>query len=71
MRNVEDLLQRGEMTVFEVLQQTRLEELDAAVAALKRHRPANEVCSALTTLIATAPLAQFQSLSAIYRKHCG
>jgi hypothetical protein len=41
------------------------------VAVLKRHKPADEVCGALKTLIAMAPLAQFQTLSAAYRKHCG
>jgi hypothetical protein len=71
MRKIEDLLQGGKATTFEMLQQMALEDLDEAVAVLKRHKPADEVCSALKTLIAMAPLAQFQTLSAVYRKHCG
>jgi len=71
MRKIEDLLQGGKATTFEILQQVALEELDETVAVLKRHKPADEVCGALKTLIAMAPLAQFQTLSAVYRKHCG
>jgi hypothetical protein len=71
MRKVEDLLRDGKATTFEILQQVGLEELDEALAVLRRHKPADEVCGALKTLIAMAPLAQFQTLSAVYRKHCG
>jgi hypothetical protein len=71
MRKIEDLLQGGKATTFEILQQVALEDLDEAVAVLKRHKPADEVCNALKTLIGMAPLAQFQTLSAVYRKHCG
>jgi len=71
MRKIEDLLQGGKATTFEILQQVALEDLDEAVAVLKRHKPADEVCNALKTRIGMAPLAQFQTLSAVYRKHCG
>ena len=71
MRKIEDLLQGGKATTFEIFQQVALEDLDEAVAVLKRHKPADEVRNALTTLIGMAPLAQFQVLSAVYRKHCG
>jgi len=71
MRKIEDLLQGGKATTFEILQQVALEDLDEAVAVLKRHKPADEVCNALKALIAMAPLAQFQTLSPVYRKHCG
>jgi hypothetical protein len=56
---------------FEILQRVPLERLDEAVAFLKRHKPAAEVCSALMTFIATAPLAEFELLRDVYRKHCG
>jgi hypothetical protein len=71
MKKVEDLLRGGKATTVEILQQVALHELDEAVTVLKRHKPAEEVCSALKSLIAMAPLAQFQTLSAVYRKHCG
>jgi hypothetical protein len=71
LKKVEDLLRGGKATTLEILQQVALDELDEAVTVLRRHKPADEVCSALKNLIATAPLVQFQALSAVYRKHCG
>jgi hypothetical protein len=71
MKKPDDLLVAGKATALEVLERVALEELDEAVAALRRHRPADEVCGALRSLIAAAPLARFQALSAVYRKHCG
>jgi len=56
--------------VFETLQRVPLEELDEAVRILKQQRPAHEVCGALMTFIATAPLADFAVLREVYRKHC-
>ncbi|HKC43266.1 MAG TPA: hypothetical protein VKC64_05525 [Burkholderiales bacterium] len=70
MKKVEDLLRGGKSTALEVLQQLALDELDEGVAALKRHKHTDEVCSALMTLIAAAPLEKFAVLSEIYRKHC-
>jgi hypothetical protein len=71
MKKVEDLVRDGKSTSFEILRQVPLDELDEAVVVLKRHKPADEVCQGLVTLIATAPLGQFGILSAVYRKHCG
>ena len=71
MRKVEDLVRDGKSTAFEILQQIPLAELDEAVAVLKQHKPADEVCQALVSLIAAAPLGQFAALSAVYRRHCG
>jgi hypothetical protein len=71
MKKVDELLVAGKATALEILEQVALEELDEAVAALRRHRPADEVCGALRSLIAASPLAHFQALSAVYRKHCG
>ena len=71
MKKVKDLLRSGKLTVFEVLQQVSLEELDEAVAFLKKHRPGSEVCRALEAIIATSPLSEFQTLQVIYRRHCG
>jgi hypothetical protein len=71
VKKVDDLLRGGKSTALEVLEQLALDELDEGVAALKRHKQADEVCRALMTLIATAPLEQFSVLAGIYRKHCG
>ena len=71
MKKVKDLLRSGKLTVFEVLQQISLEELDEAVAFLKKHRPKSGVCRALEAIIATSPLSEFQTLQVIYRRHCG
>jgi hypothetical protein len=70
MKKVKDLLRSGKLTVFEILQQVSLEELDEAVAFLKKHRPQSEVCRALEAIIATSPLSEFQKLQVIYRRHC-
>lgn len=70
MKKVRDLLRSGKPTVFEVLQQISLEELDEAVAFLRKHRPQSEVCRALEAIIATSPLSEFQALQVIYRRHC-
>jgi hypothetical protein len=71
MKKVRDLLRRsGKLTAFEVLQQISLEELDEAVAFLKKRRPKSEVCHALKAIIATSPLSEFQTLRDIYRRYC-
>lgn len=71
MTQIKKLLADPQRPLFETLQQVPLGELDAAVAFLKQHRPAGEVCAALTTFIATSPLADFETLRDVYRKHCG
>ncbi len=55
---------------LEILQRVPLERLDEAIGFLRAHKSAAEVCRALTTFIATAPLADFELLRAVYRKHC-
>jgi ribosomal 50S subunit-associated protein YjgA (DUF615 family) len=70
MTQIKKLLGDPQRPLFEALQQIPLEHLDEAVAFLKRHRPAREVCAALTTFIATSPLADFEALRDLYRKHC-
>jgi hypothetical protein len=71
MIQIKQLLGDPQRPLFEALQQVPLEQLDEAVAFLKAHRPAAEVCAALTTFIATAPLTEFETLRGVYRKHCG
>lgn len=70
MKTVRDLLRSGKRTIFEVLQQVSLEELDEAVTFLKKKYPKSQVCRALEAIIATSPLSEFQTLQAIYRRHC-
>jgi hypothetical protein len=71
MIEINKLLRDPQRTVIEILQQVPLEQLDEAVGLIKRHRPVAEVCRGLMTLIATAPLSEFEVLREIYRKHCG
>jgi hypothetical protein len=58
------------LTTFELLQRTPLEQLEQTVKALKKHRPAVEVRQALVQLIAAAPLSDFGTLKHIYMVHC-
>jgi predicted transcriptional regulator len=61
----------AERTALEILQETRIEQLDEMVARLKKKRPAVEVCDAMTTLIERAPFSQFETLKYIYLRHFG
>jgi hypothetical protein len=58
------------LTTFELLQRTPLEQLEQTVKALKKHRPAAEVRQAMVQLIAAAPLSDFGTLKHIYMVHC-
>jgi len=70
MSQIKNLLRDPKRPVLEILQHVPLEQLDEAVAFLKRHKPVGEVCGALMAFIATAPLVEFETLRDIYRKHC-
>jgi hypothetical protein len=50
---LERMIRAGKLSTEDVLRQTPLEE---AVALLRRHRPAKDICQALTARIAKAPL---------------
>ena len=71
MIKIKKMLRDPQRTVVEILQQVPLEQLDEAVGLIKRHKPVAEVCRGFMTFIATAPLSEFVTLRAIYRKHCG
>jgi hypothetical protein len=71
MIQIKNLLRDPKRTLFEILQEVPPEQLDEAVGFLKQHRPASEVCAALMTFIATAPLKEFGALRDVYHKHCG
>ena len=71
MIQIKNLLSDPQRTLFEILQQIPPEQLDEALALLKQHRPASEVCAALMTFIATAPLTEFGALRDVYHLHCG
>ena len=70
MIQIKTLLHDPKRSLFEILQQVPPDQLDEAVAFLKQHRPAREVCAALMTFIATAPLTEFATLREVYRRHC-
>jgi hypothetical protein len=59
-----------ELPALELLAIVPLDQLDAAVRALKESRSAEEIRAAMVDRIAHAPLTQFQSLKAIYLTHC-
>ena len=71
MIQIKNLLSDPKRTLFEILQQVPPDQLEEAVDFLKQHRPASEVCAALMTFIATAPLTEFGALRNVYHKHCG
>jgi hypothetical protein len=57
-------------SALELLTRTPVDQLDAAVQALKKRRPAEEVRAAMVEVIARAPLADFETLKRVYLKHC-
>jgi hypothetical protein len=63
-------LESGRLTVEEIFLQTPADEVDEAMAVLKRCRPPDEVCRALYERIGAAPLGEFEVLKAADFKHC-
>lgn len=57
------------LPTIEILKQTPLGELEDMVRALKERRSAAEVRQAMIDLIATAPLAHFATLKAVFMAH--
>ena len=66
---LERLLCAGQVVVNELLKQTPFDELDEMLMLLKRCRPVEEVGAGLMERIATAPLAEFNSLKVMYFRH--
>ena len=67
---LERMIRAGKLSTADVLQQTPIDQLEEAVAFLKRHRPAKDICQALTERIARAPLDDFNALKGLYFKYC-
>ena len=69
--SLERMVVAGNITTNAVLKQTPLDDLDAILRLLRRHRPVGEVCAALLERIATAPLSELSALKGLYFRHCG
>jgi len=67
---LERMVRDKKITSAEVLGQTPVEGLDAALTVLMRHRPMKEVCNALLERIAQVPLEEFNALKGVYFRHC-
>jgi hypothetical protein len=65
-----DTVEDERLSTVEILRRTPLKQLDEAVRKLKEERPEAEVRQAMIDLIATAPLAHFQTLKAVFMTHC-
>jgi hypothetical protein len=75
MKVLKKLLRMGavedeRLPTVEILKRTPLDKLDEAVRALKEQRSAADVREAMINLIATAPLAHFRTLEAVFMAHC-
>jgi hypothetical protein len=58
----------GALTTLEVLEQTRLEDLEGTVELLKGKKPLPEIRAAIVELIARAPISQFGVLGRILQR---
>jgi 16S rRNA C1402 N4-methylase RsmH len=67
---LERMIRTGKLSAADVLHQTPVDRLEEALALLKRHRPAKDICQALTERIAKAPLDDFNALKSLYFQHC-
>jgi hypothetical protein len=67
---LERMIRAGKLSATDVLQQTPVDQLEDAVALLKRLRPAKDICQALTERIARAPADDFDALKSLYFQHC-
>jgi hypothetical protein len=68
--SVEQPLRDGKLTIFQILERVPLDQLADAGDVLKAHRSPQDACRALRLLVPTAPLADFRTLSTIYRERC-
>ena len=66
---LERMIRAGKLSTEDVLRQTPLDQLEEAMALLRRHRPAKDICQALTERIARAPLDDFNALKSLYFRH--
>ena len=68
--SLERMVLAGNITTNALLKQTPLDDLDAILPLLRRHRPVGEMRTALLERIATAPLSEFSALKRLYFRHC-
>jgi len=67
---LERMIRVGKLSTADVLLQTPVERLEEAIAMLKQHRPARDICQGLTERIAVAPRGDFDALKRLYFRHC-
>ena len=63
---LERMVRDQKITSAEILAQTPIDGLDAALTVLMRHRSTKEVCHALMERIAQLPVAELGALKGIY-----
>jgi hypothetical protein len=67
---LESMFQTGAMSSAEMVKQAPIDDLDEAVAMLKRYVSTDEICAALTERMKKAPIEDLQTLREVYLKHC-
>jgi hypothetical protein len=67
---LESMVRADALSSAEMLKQAPIDDLDAAVAMLKRYVSADEICAALTERMEKAPIEDLQTLREVYLKHC-
>ena len=67
---LESMVQADAMSSAEMLKQVPINDLDEAVAMLKRCLSTDEICAALTERMEKAPIEDLQTLREVYLKHC-
>jgi hypothetical protein len=67
---LESMVRADAVSSAEMLKQAPIDDLDAAVAMLKRYVSADEICAALTERMEKAPIEDLQTLREVYLKHC-
>jgi hypothetical protein len=68
--SLESMVQTDAMSSAEMLKQAPIDDLDEAVAMLKRYVSTDEICAALTERMEKAPIEDLQTLREVYLKHC-
>jgi hypothetical protein len=68
--SLESVVQTDAMSSAEMVKQAPIDDLDEAVAMLKRYVSTDEICAALTERMEKAPIEDLQTLREVYLKHC-
>ena len=67
---LESMVRGGAVSSTQMLKQAPIDDLDEAVAMLKRYLSTDEICAALTERAEKAPVEDLQTLREVYLKHC-